>query len=151
SSRLVGSVAQKSREVSKMLNTAVTFQGFDDPDTKIDDVLKYFTRAYGIEFDINEQAFKDEMIENVREKPIGKVIDKMRNVSLSTVLRKVLERIPTPTGTTWVIRNGVVEVTTGRYAASEKAIVAYPIADLVIPITTAQQQGSVLQPGQLFG
>jgi len=151
SSRLVGAVAQRSREVTKQLNATVTFQGFDDPETKIDDVLKYFTRAYGIEFDINEQAFKDEMIENVREKAIGKVIDKMRNVALSTVLRKVLERLPTPSGTTWVVRNGVVEVTTGRYAASEKAVVAYPIADLVIPITTFQQQASVLQPGQLFG
>ena len=43
-----------------------------------------------------------------------------------------------------------MEITSGRYAASEKAIVAYPIADLVIPITTAQQMGSVLQPGQFF-
>jgi hypothetical protein len=151
SSRLVGEVNQDSIRVSKLLDTPVEFRGFDDPDTKLGEALDYLQRAYQIPFEVNQQAFKDEMIDDVLVKPLGKEIPKMRNVSLSTVLRKVLERIPASSGTTWVIRNGTVEVTTGRYAAFEKAIVAYPIADLVIPITTTQQQASVLQPGQLFG
>src|SRR5205823_3076655 len=77
---------------------------------------------------------------------------KLNNVALSTVLRKVLERIPSTSGTTWLIRNGEVEITTARYAAAEKAIVAYPIADLVIPITnTFQQANTVTSASQLFG
>ncbi len=151
SSRLIGEVTRQSEDLYKRLSSPVKFGGFDDPETKLDDVLQYLERAYGFNFSINEQAFKDEMIDNIRDKAIGKAIPKMVNVSLSTVLRKVLERIPSTTGTTWLIRNGEIEITTARYAASEKCVVAYPAADLVIPITTPQQQGSVLQPGQLFG
>ena len=96
------------------------------PDTKLGEALDYLQRAYNIPFEINQQAFKDEMIDDVSVKPLGREIPKMKNVARSTVLRKVLERLQGPAGgTTWLIRNGVVEITTARYAASEKAIVAY--------------------------
>jgi len=150
SSRLVGEVSKRSEEVSKLLNSQVNFGGFEE-DTKLGEALDYLSRNYGIPFDVNAQAFKDESVmEDILSKPV-KEIPKLKNVALSTVLRKVLERPTAPVVATWLIRNGTVEITTARYAALEKAIVAYPIADLVIPITNVQQQQNVLGPSQFFG
>jgi hypothetical protein len=152
SSRLIGQGADKSRKVLDLLNAPVEFKGFDQG-TKLDEAMDYLSKSYGIQFDINIDAFRRENIENVGGKELTREIGKMKGVALSTVVRKVLDSTADigPTKPTWIIRNGSVEITTAYVAAAEKAIVAYPIADLAIPITTQQQLGSVLQPGQLFG
>src|SRR5262249_27677580 len=101
SSRLIGEVPAGSKRGPELLNAPRELRGFADPDTKLGEALDYLQRAYQIPFDVNAQAFKDEMIDDVLVKPLGKEIPKMKNVSLATVLRKVLERIPTTSGTTW--------------------------------------------------
>src|SRR5262249_13988597 len=92
------------------LPAPVPFGGFDDPETKLGDVLQYLERAYGIAFTVNDKAFKDDKVENVREHAIAKAIPKMTNVSLNTVLRALMERFPVEGGTTWLVRDGQVEL-----------------------------------------
>jgi hypothetical protein len=109
--------AKRAAEARKKLAAPIAFNGFDDPDIKLDDVLVFLTRTSGIAFEVNEQAFKDEALDNVLDKSLGKEIPKMANVSAESVLRRVLARIPTPSGTTFVVRGGVVEITTRRYTS----------------------------------
>src|SRR5262249_18530083 len=49
--------------------------------------------------------------------PLGREIRKATGVSAETVLRRILARIPTTTGTTFVVRGGAVEITTRRFAS----------------------------------
>src|SRR5262245_14036542 len=109
--------AKRAAEVRKKLEATISFNGFDDPDLKLDEALAFLSQRFDIPFEINEQAFKNEMIENVAEKPLGRSVPKMTNVPLEKALRRILDRIPTTTGTIFVVRGGVVEITT-RKAAS---------------------------------
>jgi hypothetical protein len=109
--------ARRSNEVRKKLASTVTFNGYDDPDLKLGDALENLTRVHGITFAVNEQAFKDEMIDDVLNTPLGKAIPRATNVSLKTVLNRILARVPSSSGTTFVVRGGVVEITTRRYAS----------------------------------
>src|SRR5262249_12160809 len=93
--------------------------GFDDPETKLDDVLQYLQRAYNIPFEVNDKAFKEAKIEAVREKAIGKAIPKMDGVPLDTVLQKFLNLIPSKSAPMWFVRSGVVELPTVRASRAE--------------------------------
>jgi hypothetical protein len=93
------------------LQSPVKFNGFDDPETTYADVFKYLERAYGIAFDVNGPAFKEEEID-LRDTKVGREIPRMTDVSLATVLRKILERIPSASGAMCFPRGGVIEVTT---------------------------------------
>jgi hypothetical protein len=110
-------LAKRSREVRKKLAAPIDFLGIDDPDTKLSEALDLLNKITGLTFEINEQAFRDEMIDDVTVKPLGREIRKATGVSAGTVLRRILARIPTSTGTTFVVRGGAVEVTTRRYAS----------------------------------
>jgi hypothetical protein len=92
----------------------VNFDGIINPKTTLADALQFFERSYGVGIDINEQAFKDEGVMGVLDRPIGKAIPKLQGVPLSTVLRRILERVPSRSGVTFFARGGVVEISTGR-------------------------------------
>jgi hypothetical protein len=109
--------ARRAAEVRRKLAATVNFGGADDPEAKLGELLDLLAKLYDIAFEINEQAFKDEMIDNMADKPIGKAIPKMNNVSVEAALRRILARIPAPSGTTFVVRGGVVEITTRRYVS----------------------------------
>jgi hypothetical protein len=109
--------ARRAAEVRKKLATPADFSGVQDPEAKLDDVLSYMTRIWGVRFEVNEQAFKDEMIDDILAKPIGREVPKLAKVSAESVLRRVLARIPAASGTTFVVRDGAVEITTRRYAS----------------------------------
>src|SRR5262249_46023086 len=106
---------------------------------------------FDLTVDVNEAALKAEMVEDVLAKPVAeKPIPKMINVSLDTVLRKILARIPSTSGVTYLIRRDTIEITTGAYALAEKTLRVYPVADLVFPIPNAFNQQAV-QQGSILG
>jgi hypothetical protein len=109
--------ARRAAEVRKKLAATVNFSGFDDPEVKLEEALQHLTKLYDVTFEINDQAFRDEMIDNVADKPLGKAIPKMTGVPLETVLRRILARIPAPSGTTYIVRGGIAEITTRHYAS----------------------------------
>ena len=57
--------AKRAEEVRKMLTKTATLT-LDDPELSLEDVLRYFEKTYDVSFEVNEQAFKDEML---RERP----------------------------------------------------------------------------------
>jgi hypothetical protein len=112
--------ARRAAEVRKKLAATINFSGFDDPETKLDEALQHLTKLYDVTFEINDQAFRDEMIDSVADKALGKAIPKMNNVTVETVLRRLLARIPSTSGATFIVRGGVVEITTRRYASPSR-------------------------------
>jgi hypothetical protein len=106
----------KAVALRAQLRLPVNFGGFDDPDTKLDDVLRYLERAYAITFDVNAQAFRDRNVEDVLSTPLGKELPRMTNIPLSKLLSKVADRIGSNIGIagqlTWVVRGPVIELTT---------------------------------------
>src|SRR5438876_7886977 len=103
-------------------------------------------------FDVNESSFKADMVLDVISTPIAeKPIPEMRNVTMASILRKILSRIVAPSGATYIIRRDVVEITTGLFARAEKTVRVYPVADLVTPIPNAFNQQAVQQSATVFG
>ncbi len=133
--------AKRAQEVRKKLAATVVFGGIDDPETKLDDALGFLDKTYDLKFEINEQAFKDEMFEGIADQAIRKALPKMSNVSLETALRRILSRIQAPSGTTFVVRGGVIEITTGRYASPSQWRRPEPTVtqDSDVPVVPAPQ------------
>jgi hypothetical protein len=152
SSGLGPDTPRKTLQLRDKLDKPVNFSGFDaDPKMTLQEALDHLADRYDLTFDVNESAFKAEMVEDVMAKPVANTaIPKMVNVSLDTVLRKILSRIPTQSGITYIIRRDVIEITTGAYALAEKTIRVYPVADLVIPIPSTFSATQV-QQAAIFG
>jgi hypothetical protein len=90
----------------------------DDPKLTLGDFLEQMSDTYNLTFDVNEIAFRadggvptgDILSVPIAEKPIPR----MAGIKVSTILRKVLSRIPSQTGATFVFRPNLnlIEITT---------------------------------------
>jgi len=123
----------------------VRWPGLKDGDFKLSEVLEQLSRVYNLEFDINEKAFAADGVMDVNsqivasaDKPLPPV-----NGSVSTVLKKILARVPAGSTATFMIRRESIEITTGAASIAEKVVRIYPVADLVYPPPSAfnAQQG----------
>jgi tetratricopeptide (TPR) repeat protein len=143
---------KRAFELRDSLNRTVKFQGFDDPKSTLVEALDQLSKRYDLAFDVNEKAFKFEMVPDVTKTEIAQPnpIPEM-NATLGTVLRKILARIPVPSGATFLIRKDVIEITTGQFAAAEKTVRAYPVADLVTPIPNSVNRLALRQSASLLG
>jgi hypothetical protein len=98
----------------------IDFPGVDDPNATLREALDQLGKQSGLTFDVNEAAFREEMIDDIFSRPIGdRPIPKMRNVTVERALRKVLTRIPATSGSTFLVRREGVEITTGAAQAAE--------------------------------
>jgi hypothetical protein len=111
------------------------------------DVLEFLSDRFDLTLIINDPAFKalEPPLENVGETRVK--LPKMPGVTLSTVLRLVLSAI----NGTYLIRRDFVEITTGKEAIREKAVRAYEVADLVIPIPSSVNSVGLQQNLQVLG
>ncbi|HEY7152403.1 MAG TPA: hypothetical protein VH575_00445, partial [Gemmataceae bacterium] len=139
-------------ELQHLLSQPVKFGGFEDPKTTLNEALEALATRFNLSFDVNEKAFKFENIQEPGKTPISETdpIPAM-HTTLSTVLRKVLSRIPVPSGATYIIRRDVIEVTTGTFAGAEKTVRVYPVADLVTPIPNAINFTMLQGAATIFG
>ncbi len=106
---------EQIREMGKKLEGPVTFPGVDDPKTKLSDVLDDLGTTHDMVFNVNERAFQAEGLKDVLSTPLvseGKPLPRLKNVSLNTVLRKILSRIPSTSGATIINRGDEIEITT---------------------------------------
>jgi RNA polymerase sigma factor (sigma-70 family) len=117
----------KSREMelrpSKALATPVKFPGFDDPKTTLVEALDSLAKRYDITFDVNEKAFKAEQVNEVILTEIAQPhpIPEMQ-ARLGRILKKILDRIPNPSGATFLIRKDLIEITTQAAVRDELGI-----------------------------
>lgn len=97
-----------------------TFEGFVDPKTTLREALAHLGEVYDVTIEVNEEAFKDEGLAEVLAAPVAeKPVPKMAGASLDRVLRKVLARLPVPSGAAYMVRADHVEVTTRRAQVNE--------------------------------
>ncbi|HVS35422.1 MAG TPA: sigma-70 family RNA polymerase sigma factor [Gemmataceae bacterium] len=85
------------------------------PDLTLGDVLDLFEMRYGLHFEVNERAFANDAgggMADVLGYQVAQMrpLPKMKNVSVATALRMVLDRLPIPALA--VIRKDTVEITT---------------------------------------
>src|SRR6185437_4169267 len=112
----------KSREsMPARLTRHVDFTGYDDPKMSLDEALENLTKKYDVPFLLNEKAFKYENIAEVGKTEIASPtpIPAMKNARLDTILRKILGRIPAPSGAVFLVRRDAIEITTGTFLQGE--------------------------------
>jgi hypothetical protein len=113
--------AKADEPLAAKLFRRVDFKGYDDPKMTLGEALEDLGKKYGLSFDLKETAFKFENLQDVEKTEIASpnAIPPMKNVRLDTVLRKVLSRIPSPSGADFLVRRDVVEITTGTFIRAE--------------------------------
>ena len=111
---------------------------FEFVDLPLRDIVDYLKQQHNIQIILDEQALLDEGIQP--DEPV--------NISLSGIsLRSALKIILEPLALTYVIQDEVMRLTTETKAEELMSTRVYPVADLVIPVTTPQGGGS----GQMGG
>jgi hypothetical protein len=145
-------VPSKLFELRDTLNKPVDWAGIDDPKTTLIEALDQLAKVHRVTFDINERAFKYEMLNDVAKTEIANP-NPLPGVksTFGTVLKRILARVPVPSGATYLLRRDVIEITTGQFASAEKAVRVYPVADLVIPIPNSFNSQQVQQQGSILG
>ncbi|MFO0925936.1 MAG: vWA domain-containing protein [Gemmataceae bacterium] len=145
----------------RLMNEKFDYGGLDDPKTTLYEALDQLKKATlsklpggrDIDFDVNEKAFKYEMLNDVLKTEVASpnAIPRMENVTLATVLKRILAKVPVPSGATYILRPNTIEITTGQFATAEKAVRVYPVADLVVPIPSAYNQQQVGATATILG
>ncbi len=112
------------RSLAELMSERVAFKGIGlGPDTTLENALDGLTKAYGVKFWVNERAFAYEdsplctaveRIPIVRDEPIPPI-----DASLGHVLQRILDRIPAPSGATFLVRRVHVEITTSEFRGHE--------------------------------
>lgn len=110
-------------KIAELIETKrIDFPGFDDPKLTLEEALdQLFKKRYDVPFEINEKAFTFENLQDVPRTEIAnpKPFPPMQGVTLSYVLRKILDKVPVPSGAAYLIRDHAIEVTTGRFVLAE--------------------------------
>jgi hypothetical protein len=96
------------------LKQAVKFKGYvADSTLTLEEMLNHLADRYDLTFDVNENAFRLDNVEDTLQTAIAKLaMPPMFGARLETVLCKILSRIPAASGATYVIRPDRVEITT---------------------------------------
>jgi hypothetical protein len=103
-----------------VLSQRVNISSINDPKVPLDDVLKLLSAKYNLTFDINARAFANEGLKDADQCLIAeKEIPPANNVRLETALRRVLARVPSTSGATFLVRSDVIEITTNQFAEAE--------------------------------
>jgi hypothetical protein len=141
--RTAQAAAPPTRAVKKpalvdLLYQKIDYPGEDDPKTTLGEALERLAKKYQVSFEINERAFKYEMINDVQRSEVANpnVLPPMK-ARLSFVLERILGRIPIPSGATWLVRSDHVEITSWAFARQEigldRLTPANPLDDEVNP------------------
>jgi hypothetical protein len=104
---------ERSDELAEALGRTVKIAGFEDPKTTLVDLLDQLSKRFDLTFDVNEKAFNSEMLPDVLKSEVlqqGRIPE--MNATLGMILKKVLARVPVPSGATYVIRREAIEITT---------------------------------------
>jgi hypothetical protein len=106
----------KPMSLPAKLASRVNFDGLDDPRTTFQEALDKLSDSFDVRFDVEEAPFKAVFGDrSVLAEPVAQTpIPKMRDVSLDTVIRKILARIASQPGreAVYVLQGDSVLITT---------------------------------------
>jgi RNA polymerase sigma factor (sigma-70 family) len=111
--KAVGEEEVAQVEPTQALARRIKFKGIDDNGQTLDDTLKQLKQRYGLNYEINEQAFNREnvndpgMILLAQQKPLPPM-----QGTLAAVLKAILARVPVQSGATYLVRGDSIEITT---------------------------------------
>ena len=127
----------KREPLAAKLASRVMFMGVEaDPKEPLQEVLDSLAAHFDLTFEVNEAAFKAEGVDDVRAVPVAeRGIPKMADVRLETVLRKILARVPSQSGATYLLRADGIEITTEARLVQEVWGPAYQ--GPLLPLTNA--------------
>jgi hypothetical protein len=103
---------QPGELIVTQLKKEVDFGGLDDPKTLLIEALDQLAKVHRITFDVNEKAFQAEEVNDVLKALVAEQPIPPMRTTLATVLRKVLTKVPTKSGATYLIRRDLIEITT---------------------------------------
>jgi hypothetical protein len=108
-------------ELRDELRKPVDFNGFEDPKTTLAEALEMCAKRYNLSFDVNERAFKTESLQDVLKTEIANPnpVPPMPKTAMNLVLKRILERIPVPSGATFILRGPNIEITTVQAVRNE--------------------------------
>jgi type II secretory pathway component HofQ len=143
---------KQDKQLSEALKARVKFATIDDPNATLAEVLDQLSKRFDIAFEVNQRAFAvaadgGDAPENVLQTPVAQdhPLTAM-DARLSTVLQKVLSRVPTRTGARFLVRKEYIEITTADAVREEFGIPrGRPLLPLVwesfegVPLATALQ------------
>lgn len=109
------------------------------------DVLEFLSEKYDLTFIVDVQAFDRIGKRTVEDEQVR--LPKMPGVALGTILRFILAQV----NGSLLIRRDYIEITTVDQTILEKAVRAYPVADLVIPIPNGVNNQVLNQNLQILG
>ncbi len=114
----------KDESLPAKLASKVSFNGFDDPKFTLQDALEALSMQFGLRSQLNQIAFRAAGYQDksVLQEPIAATpIPKMDQVRLDTVIKAILERIPTPPGkeAVYLIRDDAIRITTADFLLNE--------------------------------
>jgi len=142
-------VEEQARVWHQEMDKPVSMDELDKPNLTLGEALGLFEKRYGLRFEINDAAFAEEGMAQVLGQQIASPdrwpLSRMKNVTLATALRVVLDRLPVPALA--VIRRDTVEITTVHFMRAELGIPEdKPLLPLVweemdgVPLPRALQQ-----------
>jgi hypothetical protein len=109
----------KSREVQLKVTDVQKHLGFDDPKTTLQEALDQIAKKFDLTFDVNQKAFAAAEIKDVANTlPFETHNLPEFTGTLDFMLRKILDRLPGREAT-YIIRDGVVEITTKKAVREE--------------------------------
>jgi hypothetical protein len=115
-----GPPAKGASSASSAIYSRADFPGFDDPKTTLQEALDAIGSLYGVQFDVNEKAFKFEGLDDVLKKEVvTNPIPEMKNVRLDVLLSRILKRLTLQSGASYLVRRDGIEITTGLFRSSE--------------------------------
>jgi serine/threonine protein kinase len=115
------------------LAQVVEFPGLEDPKTTLEEALVYLAERYDLRFDVDENAFKHESVENVQKIEIAvPPIPKMRQ-SLADILSVILRRIRVGSGARYQVTRAHIRINTlaNVLVTVEETIEEMPLRELL--------------------
>jgi hypothetical protein len=111
--------AAKAQSLPAKLASRVNFEGYNDPRTTLQDALDNLSDKFDVRFEVEEIAFRATVGDrSISAEPVATApIAKMRDVSLDTLIRKVLARMPAPPGkeATYMLQGDSILITTADF------------------------------------
>lgn len=109
-------------QVRALLAKEVRFAGSQKALVTLRDVLDTFTKQFGVKFVVDEAAFRDDGVANVLQQDLSadSTLAPM-NTQFDLILRKVLQRIPNPSGVVFAVGPGTIQITVASAQAKRWA------------------------------
>jgi RNA polymerase sigma factor (sigma-70 family) len=123
---------EKWRDV---LNASVRFDGAADPLSTLGEWLEALHQRYNLAFTLNEKAFQFENLNDVMKTKIAapNPIPPM-HTDLRTVLQTILDRLPVPSGATYILRKDHIEITTRTFLTVDLGMSRVAERSAVLPL-----------------